>query len=274
MNYRHVFHAGNFADVMKHAILLQLLSILQTDGAPLTVIDTHAGAGMYDLRGAEAARTGEAASGIARLMDSAAPEIIQPLIAAVRAVNAKRETRWYPGSPLLIARNLRNRDRLMACELRADDYASLKTVLPRQAGAEVLRADGFATARAQAGGAKRLLVLIDPPYERTDEITQVLGAIAAVRAASRNAVIALWAPIKDLDGFDALAGRVEDAAPGASILVAEMRLRPLDDPLRLNGSAMLVVNSPPALLVTAQETVAFMTEVLGEAGAFGRAAPV
>lgn len=272
MNYRHVFHAGNFADVMKHGILLRLLEILQADPAPLTVVDTHAGAGLYDLQGPEASRTGEGAAGISRLMAVQLPPILAPLASAVRAANAKGEIRWYPGSPLMIARALRNRDRLIACELRADDAAKLKSVLPRQAGGLVVRADGFATARREAQAAKRLLVLIDPPYERADEAAQAVALVEDLRVSRPEAVVALWAPIKDLDGLDAFSIQVEDSARGAPVLAAEVRIRRLDDPMRLNGSALFVVNSPAPLLAEAREVVSFVTQALGEPGADGRAA--
>jgi 23S rRNA (adenine2030-N6)-methyltransferase len=126
LNYRHAFHAGNFADVMKHAILLELLAALTRESGGLTVIDTHAGAGIHDLRGGEASRTGEAAGGVVKLMAAEAPPVFDSLKAAVRRANRGDEIRFYPGSPLLIADALRARDRLIACELRPDDYAALK----------------------------------------------------------------------------------------------------------------------------------------------------
>ena len=271
MNYRHAFHAGNAADVMKHAILLHLLAELLRDPAPLTMIDTHAGAGLYDLGGPEASRTGEAASGVLRLMDATAPLSMELLKAAVRRANRAGETRLYPGSPLLMAWALRPRDRLIACELRPDDYAALKGALPRQAGAEVLKDDGYEVARRAAKRGERLLLVVDPPYERPDDPARAAELIGETLARNPDAVIALWAPIKDLDGFDSLTGRVEDASAGAPLLVAETRFRPLTDPMRLNGSALLVANAPEAQLQPTQDIVAFVAQSLGEPGARGEA---
>ena len=121
-------------------------------------------------------------------------------------------------------------------------------------------------------GAKRLLLLIDPPYEGPDEVWKVLALMADVRRTNPGAVIALWAPIEDLDGLNSLMVGVEDAARGAPVLLAETRLRPLDDPVRLNGSAMFVLNPSASLASPAQEIVSWMTKASGEAGAFGRAA--
>ncbi|HEX7761878.1 MAG TPA: 23S rRNA (adenine(2030)-N(6))-methyltransferase RlmJ, partial [Caulobacteraceae bacterium] len=126
MNYRHAFHAGNFADLLKHAIVLDLMGRLTAAAGPLTVVDTHAGAGGYDLAGELARKTGEGQAGIVRLMaDAGAPAVFAPLKAAVRGVNGKGQSvRYYPGSPLLIAPALRPGDRYLACEIRSDDGAA------------------------------------------------------------------------------------------------------------------------------------------------------
>jgi 23S rRNA (adenine2030-N6)-methyltransferase len=274
MNYRHAFHAGNFADLAKHAVLTRLLRALTAASAPLTVIDTHAGAGMYDLQGDEARRTGEGGAGVGRLMAATdAPAVFDDLKAAVRRVNAPRAGRYYPGSPLIIAAALRPRDRYIACELRPDDHASLKQVLPREVGAVAFKGDGWVHAAETAPAAPRpLLMLIDPPFERGDDHGQVISLLDKVLPANRGAVVAIWLPIKDLATFDAFVGDVEDAAPGLPILVAEVRLRPLTDPMRLNGCAMIVVNPPPDLAEPARVAVEWIAREVGEAGALGRVA--
>ncbi len=270
MNYRHVFHAGNFADLLKHAVLAEILRRLTLAGPPLTIIDTHAGAGLYDLESAEARRTGEGEA--ARRLAGAfhAPAIFQPLSAAVGRVNPTGKSRYYPGSPLLIAEALRPRDRYVACELRADDYAALKSSLVRQLGAEVLKADGWRTALDRTPTTPaRLLVLIDPPYERSDDYAKATQSIAAILERNRLAVIAIWLPIKDLDSFDAFASRIDDACAGAPAITIEVRLRPLIDPMRLNGCAMVVINPPAGLSRPAATAAAWIAQTLGEAGSAG-----
>jgi 23S rRNA (adenine2030-N6)-methyltransferase len=267
MNYRHAFHAGNFADLLKHAALITLLADL-TRGAPLTVIDTHAGAGVYDLGGEAAQRSGEAEA-IARLMaDTKAPPVFAALKAAVARAN-DGAVRYYPGSPVLIAQALRPRDRLIACETRRDDYETLRETL-RAANAEASREDGWEALRKRAPRAPaRLLVHIDPPYEAADDAVQATRAAKDVLNRNPEAVVAVWAPIKDLAGFDALVSGIEAAR--ARVLIAETRLRRLDDPMRLNGCAMIIVNPPPGLEEPAGEAAAWIAAELGEPGGLGRA---
>ncbi|MEO7026990.1 MAG: 23S rRNA (adenine(2030)-N(6))-methyltransferase RlmJ [Caulobacteraceae bacterium] len=264
MNYRHAFHAGNFADLLKHAVLTVLLREATADcfaTAPLTVIDTHAGAGRYDLGGKAARRTGEAAIG-ALMRAPDAPPAFDALRAAVHRLNPDGGWRFYPGSPRLIADQLRPGDRLVACEMRADDHAALGSILPK---ARVLRGDGWRLGLDNLPAAPApALALIDPPYEAPGD---GMRAAAFVRAALRRnprAVISLWAPIKDLTGFDALRSRLAEA--GRYTLV-ECRLHPLDDPMRLNGCAMAVFNVPTGLDDTFSATAAWIVGDLGEAGA-------
>ena len=272
MNYRHAFHAGNFADLVKHAVLTRLLRDLAVGAAPLTVIDTHAGAGIYDLTADASRRTGEAGAGIGRLLAAAdAPGAFADLIAAVARVNAPGQGRYYPGSPAIIAGLLRPRDRYIACELRPDDHAALKQVLPRELGALVHLGDGWVhAARVAPGAPARLLVLIDPPFERGDDYAEALALLTKVLAVNPGAVVAIWVPIKDLATFDAFLGEVEDAAAEGAVLAAEVRLRPLSDPMRLNGCAMVVVNGPDGLAGAAAPVVDWLATTLGEAGGSGR----
>ncbi|MGA0599490.1 23S rRNA (adenine(2030)-N(6))-methyltransferase RlmJ [Caulobacter sp. KR2-114] len=283
MNYRHAFHAGNFADLLKHAIVLDLLRRLTAAGAPLTVVDTHAGAGAYDLTGALARKTGEAEAGIGRLMaDAAAPAVFGALKAAVARLNpqpagASVPVRRYPGSPLLIAQSLRPGDRYLGCELRPDDGAALRENLKGRAGAEARMADGWATAPAEtrvaARAGRRVLVLIDPPFERGDDYPALALATHAILAADPAAVVAIWTPLKDLATFDRLLGEVEDAALAAAgaaapaVLVSEVRLRPLADPMRMNGCAMLVLNPPDGVEAQASAAAAWIAAHCGEAAA-------
>jgi 23S rRNA (adenine2030-N6)-methyltransferase len=271
LNYRHHFHAGNFADVMKHALWLQLLAQLTADPAPLTVIDTHAGAGLYDLEDAMARRSGEADAGVGRLMaDEAAPAVFAPLKAAVQAVNPADGLRFYPGSPLLSGGALRRADRYEGCELRADDQQALKALFElrppgNRAAARAVLADGYEQLRrSPKPDGDRCVVLVDPPFERGDEYAQVAESIGRRLALDPNTVIAVWAPIKDLETFDALLRRLEALRP-SSLLVAETRLRPLLDPMRMNGSAMILIGAPD-LQGEAQAICDWVVRTCGEPG--------
>jgi 23S rRNA (adenine2030-N6)-methyltransferase len=273
MNYRHAFHAGNFADLQKHAILIALLQALTADAAPLSVIDTHAGAGAYDLGGDMAQRSGEAAAGIGRLLAAkTAPVVFAPLVAAVKALNGGGEGSLYPGSPLLIARSLRKTDRYAACELRPDDFDSLRRSLAPYAFAQAIQDDGYATAVAKAGkggqGEGRTFVLIDPPFERSDDYAQIVATTKAVLARDKQAVIAAWMPLKDLETFDAFMRAMETVTNDA--LAAELRLRPLTDPMKMNGCAMVMVGAPKAAEAAIAEATTWLAENLGDAGAKAR----
>jgi 23S rRNA (adenine2030-N6)-methyltransferase len=265
VNYRHAFHAGNFADLFKHALLLAAMAELQASKSPLTVIDTHAGAGVYDLAGEAARRTGEGAAA-ARLMDDAdAPAAFAPLKAMVARLNGGRPGTLYPGSPWLIAKALRRQDLGIACELRADDAAALQAALAGSGGLETRLGDGWRLAAASAPAAPaRLLVLVDPPFEASDDGAQAARLTGRLLARNGGATVAVWAPIKDLAGFDALCVEIEDAAGGRPVLIAQARLRRPDDPLRLNGCAMIVANPTPGLAATAREAAGWIAARLGE----------
>lgn len=265
MNYRHAFHAGNFADLVKHATLTELLGALTADASPLTVVDTHAGAGGYDLDGELARRTGEAAQGIFRLMAADdAPEAFEALKAAVRAGNARGEVRFYPGSPSLIAGSLRKGDHYVACELRDDDVALLRRTLAPFSGAKAVQADGFAMAEREAGKGGRLFVLIDPPFERGDDYARIATTLASVLSRDPGACVAAWLPLKDLETFDAFLRSAEPACP--DLLVAEARLKPLTDPMKMNGCAMVVANPPKGIEKRIEQACGWVVERLGEPG--------
>ena len=263
MNYRHAYHAGNFADLVKHAGLTLILDAL-TSGPPLMVIDTHAGAGAYDLAAPMPLKSGEAA--IARLaLDKDAPEAFDILLAAVHRANPDGGFRIYPGSPALVCAALRADDRLSACELRADDHAELAALLtPFGAQARAVRADGFDFAAAHAPSSGPLLVLIDPPYERSDDYPRAARAAAAVLTRNPAAVIAIWTPLKDLETFDGFLRALEPLR--APVLVAEARLHPLHDPMRMNGCALVVANPTSGLEGLMREICTWVASRLGGAG--------
>ena len=267
MNYRHAFHAGNFADLVKHAALLAVLSELKSGsgGAPLSVVDTHAGRGLYDLGGAEARRSGEAEAGVARLMAGAdAPDAIQPLIAGVRALNPGPAVTRYPGSPWLIAEAMRRGDHYTAFELRVEEHAALAAVMAGRPGVRTLNADGYAGAAGVLPTQGPALVLIDPPFERADDYARIVETLTAVRRRNARSHALVWLPIKDLGTLDAFLCDLEDAKLGEG-LVAEARLRPLNDPMKMNGCA-LVWLGPIMVQPTLEAICGWVVEALGDSG--------
>jgi 23S rRNA (adenine2030-N6)-methyltransferase len=265
MNYRHSFHAGNFADLVKHALMLWLLRDRQAAG-PVTVLDTHAGAGLYDLTG-DAARSREAEAGVARLMTAGdRPPLIEVLAAEVAALNPGGGARFYPGSPVLIARGLRAGDRYAGFELRDDVAALLDESLSGFGNAVGSVGDGYALAVAAARAERAPLVLIDPPYERPDDYHRAADTAAAIVRADPAAVVAIWTPLKDMETFDGFLRRLAAGAK-APILAAEARLRPLTNPMTMNGCAMVVVNPPAGTEAAASEICGWVAGTLGGAGA-------
>ena len=244
MNYRHAFHAGNFADLVKHAALLQLLARLTAQAGPLSVIDTHAGRGRYDLAGVEARKSGEAEAGIVRLMAAGdTPAEFSALTAAVRKLNAGGPARRYPGSPWLIAEALRPGDSYLACELRSDEHAALRDLMKARHGVRTLCADGYDAAATQTPPSGQAVVLIDPPFERADDYVRIVETLAAVRRRNAAAAAVVWLPLKDLETFDGFLRDLEDAVD-APVSVAETRMRPLTDPLKMNGCALVLMGAP------------------------------
>ncbi|MES2405384.1 MAG: 23S rRNA (adenine(2030)-N(6))-methyltransferase RlmJ [Pseudomonadota bacterium] len=246
MNYRHAFHAGNFADVFKHAIMLALLDALTAKDKPLCYLDTHAGRGRYALDEIEAGKTGEWRDGIGRLFD--VPDPPPPLrryLDAIRRCNPHGTLRTYPGSPLLAAQALRANDRLILCETQEDEAAALRALLREDPRAHVHHRDGYAALSALLPPPeKRGLVLIDPPFEAQEgEFASIETALAQAHARWPNGVYAVWYPIKSHRTLAPFHRRVA-AGPFEKVLVAELLVQPDDSPLRLNGCGMLIANPP------------------------------
>ncbi len=243
MNYRHHFHAGNFADLVKHALWLALLRKATVRPGPITVIDTHAGAGLYDLLGEAAQRSGEAEQGVVRLMaDEAAPALFELLKAAVRLVNPEDGLRYYPGSPALTWSALRKRDSWEGCELRPDDRQTLASLAADHfAAARVLQADGYAHL-AGARPKDRLIALIDPPFEQPDDYRRILRPWPAAPPRTTVVLAAAEGPRN--------ARRLHRGAgdAGQRGFVAEVRLQPLSDPMKMNGCAVAVLGVEAAAL--------------------------
>ncbi len=246
MNYRHAFHAGNFADVFKHTILLALLDALSAKDKPLCYFDTHAGRGRYALAGAQASATGEWRTGIGRLWDDPAPAApLRRYLGLVRSRNPAPGLTTYPGSPLLAAMALRRADRLVLCESQPQEAAALRGVLHGDGRAHVHQRDGYAALHALLPPAEhRGLVLIDPPFEvQADDFGAIAAALDDAFARWPRGVYAVWYPIK-LRRTVAPFHRHFAAGPFARVLVAELLVHPDNSPLRFNGCGMLVANPP------------------------------
>jgi 23S rRNA (adenine2030-N6)-methyltransferase len=270
LNYRHQFHAGNFADLVKHAALLAALEQLQRDPAALHVIDTHAGAGAYDLA-PEALERGEAVAA-RRLAEGDAPPVFDLLKQAIGRASSEKGF-VYPGSPLLIAERLRPQDGFVACELRPDDHGALVARIGGDPRIELLQRDGYDEAAARLRGSRgRSLVLVDPPFERADDYARVVDLLGRGLGSAPRTVFMVWAPLKDLETFDRLLREVEALGPRAG-LVAEVRLRPPLDPMKLNGCAMIVLNAP-ALAPALQAACSWVAGAFGSSGGGGRVWPL
>src|SRR5262245_45796376 len=213
MNYRHAFHAGGFVDVLKHAVLARILVHLCAKPAAFRVIDTHAGAGRYDLTGDEAMRGGEWRDGIGRLLGAAigekARDLLAPYLDAVAACNGAGRLTVYPGSPFLVRALLRPQDRLIACELEPVAAAALARNLARDARCKAVAIDGWTALKAYVPPKERRgLVVVDPPFEETSEFPRLAQGLEAAHRKWPGGSYLLWYPIKEREGPDALARRL------------------------------------------------------------------
>ena len=279
MNYRHAFHAGNHADVLKHVVLLALCDALTAKPAPCFALDTHAGRGLYALDADAAQRTGEAENGVARLAATAAvnatalPPAIRRYLDAVAACRAAHGATAYPGSPWLLAHALRAQDRITCCELEPGEAAALRINLGRDQRVVVQLRDGYDAMHAQLpprhGEVKlaRGLVLVDPPYEA--QLAEFDAALPAIREGLQRwpqGVFVLWYPVKLRRSLGQFL-RSAAALPAKSAWIAELLVRPADSPLRLNGSGMLVLNAPWKLDEAIATALPVLRRHLGEADA-------
>jgi 23S rRNA (adenine2030-N6)-methyltransferase len=249
MNYRHAFHAGNFADVFKHAILTGLVEALKAKQTPFHYFDTHAGAGRYDLYADEARKTGEHEAGIQRLLEAtrlpAALHIYLNLVRALNAGSTAGDIAVYPGSPLLASLLMRESDRATLCELQADETTTLKKLFAGDARIAVHQRDGYAALDALLPPPERRgLVLIDPPFEAQQaEFDTIEAALAKALARWPTGMYAIWYPIK-LRQQTAPFLRSFAKRKIAKTLCTELLLHPDNSALRLNGCGMVVVNPP------------------------------
>jgi len=286
MNYRHAFHAGNFADVMKHVMLTRILAHLLKKETPFRAIDTHAGLGRYDLGGEEAGRTGEWQEGVGRL-DAPFSDAIEALLAPYRDVLARTRARFgaaaYPGSPQILREMLRRQDRAVLVELHPSDHARLAETFVTAANVKVLHLDGWTALHSLIPPPERRgLVLIDPPYEARGEIERLAREMAQAWRKWPTGIFVGWYPIKDPREVELALSAWREAGPQKALRL-ELMVERAHDRSRLNGCGLLVINPPWTLEDEAHAILSALAERLArgegayrcerlEAGATGVAA--
>lgn len=270
MNYRHAYHAGNFADVLKHMVLVALIDALKQKDSPFCYIDTHAGRGRYDLRSAEARKTSESDEGFGVLKTaSGLPPLLWKWLEIVRACNEGDEAmRHYPGSPWIAAHMMRTGDSAQLCELRVDEAGALRQLFHHDPRMHVHQRDGYEALKALVPPKeKRGLVLIDPPFEAQDaEFRLIEKALKAALEKWPGGTYAVWYPIK-LRSHVQPFHRWLTKSGAKRVLVAELLLRPDDSPLRLNGTGVAIVNAPWKLDEALRDSLRLLPKLLGTPGA-------
>ena len=276
MNYRHAYHAGNFADVLKHAVLLALIEALKLKPAPFCVIDTHAGSGCYTLDGTEADKTGEYKDGIARLLfpdlhggdahAAALPPLLRRWLDAILALPGNEHgLKLYPGSPLQAALAMRDVDGAQLCELHPEEAARLRELFRRDARMHVHERNGYEALKALLPPQeKRGLVLIDPPYEAQEaEYRLIEHALKEALQRWSGGIYAVWYPIKRRSQVQPFLRWLSHCG-AKRVLRAELLVHGDDSPLRLNGSGMAIINAPWQLDETLREPLRAMARLLAQ----------
>ena len=269
MNYRHAFHAGGFADVVKHAVLARILVHLHAKPAAFRVIDTHAGAGIYDLAGPEASRSAEWREGIGRLFGASIGEparsLLAPYLDVVAGLNSAGRLACYPGSPMLARAFLRPQDRLIACELEPNAAAALARHLGRDRRAKVVAIDGWIALNAYVPPPERRgLVVVDPPFEEAGDFSRLTRVLEAAHRKWASGSYLLWYPIKTREEPDALARRLRRSGI-AKILRVELTLEPHEAD-RLGGCGLIAVNPPWTLESELAAMLPELTRLLAATG--------
>ena len=265
MNYRHAFHAGNHADVLKHLVISRIIALLSRKEAPFACLDSHAGIGLYDLAGDQANRTGEWLEGIGRLWDAPdLPESAADYFGVLHALNPDGALRYYPGSPELARQLTRDQDRVLLNEKHPEDGQLLKDNMKGDYRVAVHLGEGWHVPRALLPVAeKRALLLIDPPFEKADEMERCVTALDEAIGRMRQTVVAIWYPIKDerqLKRF--YQGLEKSSAP--KLLRVELFVHAPDDASRLAGSGLAIANAPWGLEDELKQLLPWLAEKLAQ----------
>lgn len=268
MNYRHAYHAGNFADVMKHIVLARILEYLKRKEGAFRVIDTHAGIGLYDLTSEEAQKTGEWLGGIGPLLEADLPtdvaELVSPYLDAVRSVNEQGGVRHYPGSPMVTRYLMRHIDRLTAIELHPQDSATLKQRFAGDWQVRVLELDGWLALGAHLPPKeKRGMVLVDPPFEQEGEFERLVSGLVKAHKRWPGGTYALWYPIKNRKAVAAFREALKETGIPKMLDIA-FEIRKPSAEATFDGSGMIVVNPPYVLEDEMKIILPALTKVLAE----------
>ncbi|MEA1943628.1 MAG: 23S rRNA (adenine(2030)-N(6))-methyltransferase RlmJ [Pseudomonadota bacterium] len=279
MNYRHAFHAGNFADVLKHCVLALCLEHLKSKPKPFRYIDTHAGIGGYDLASSEAERSPEWKEGIGRLLDADLPDpaaaALGPYLDVVRAMNPDGMAH-YPGSPEIAARLLRETDRIHLCELHAEDAKTLDGRYRRDARVKVENRDGYKALKSLIPPKeKRGLVLIDPPFEDRDELAHMAEAVTGAFGQWPTGTYIFWRSLKNLWAADRFDNGLtewliaEKGLEPEKVLRADLWVRDLASEGKLAGAGVVVVNPPFTLEEKLLGLMPWLSDTLAQGDGFG-----
>jgi 23S rRNA (adenine2030-N6)-methyltransferase len=273
MNYRHAFHAGNHADVLKHMVLTRVLSYLTSKGKPLAVLDAHAGIGLYDLAGVEAFKTGEWKDGIGRLLErpltGEALTLAAPYLDVVRALNGDGALRKYPGSPEIAARMLRANDRLLLNELHPDDFNTVSARYGRDYRVRLLNEDATTAVKAQLPFMeKRGLVLVDPAFEVVDETDRMMRLVEQGLKRMETCCFLIWYPVKTAN-FAELFCQALGSISAKPTLKMELMVRQTFEAGGLAGSGLICINPPWTLHDEMQVLLPALASSLGQ-GKWGR----
>lgn len=270
MNYRHAYHAGNFADVMKHMVLVALIDTLKQKATPFCYTDTHAGSGRYDLRGNEARKTGEADEGVSALKAATGlPPLLWKWLETVKACNEGDDSfRFYPGSPWIAAHLMRDGDAAQLCELHPDEAGNLRQLFHHDSRVHVHHRDGYEAMKALVPPKeKRGLVLIDPPFEQQEaEFRVIEKALKAAMERWPTGIFAVWYPIKLRSHVQPFHRWLATKSGAKRVLMAELLLHKDDSPTRLNGTGMVIVNAPWKLDEALRDSLKALPKLLGQTG--------
>lgn len=268
MNYRHAYHAGNFADVVKHVVLARVVDYLKRKDKAFRVVDTHAGRGIYDLASVEAQKTGEWQDGIGRVLEHTfrpeAAALLAPYLEAVRAANPDGGVKHYPGSPWIVRHLLRRQDRLTAIEMHPQDAVALAALFAGDIQTRVIELDGWLALGAHLPPKeKRGLVLVDPPFEAAGEFDRLVEGLEKAHRRWPGGIYALWYPIKDRRAVNAF--RTALAETGIPKIVdIRFEIRPASADQRLDGCGIVVVNPPFSLKAELDVLLPALSRVLAE----------
>jgi len=262
MNYRHLYHAGNFADVTKHLILLSVAKSMLNKPKPFCYLDTHAGVGRYDLTSASSQKRHEYLGGAAKLFKlSDAPAEVVTYLQILKDLNPQTLT-LYPGSPYLISQLLRAEDRMVLCELHREDVLTLKQVFAAHKQVSTHHIDGYHGLKAFLPPKEgRGLVLIDPPFEQADEFDQIIKGLSQALTRFAHGIYLIWYPIKDIHHVQGFKRKLQ-ALKLNNVLTAELAIDEINPMLPLSGSGLAIINAPWQIEHTIQNTLSWLWPLL------------